>query len=78
MVQLLIRGLEPEIVERLKCRAKRNHRSLEAEARFILSVAEPDQAAYERAVRFADEMRLLTAAKVGPDSAGLIREDRDR
>ncbi|MBI4728036.1 MAG: hypothetical protein HY775_00815 [Acidobacteria bacterium] len=36
MAQTLIRDLPDEVVARLKARAKRNHRSLEAELRLIL------------------------------------------
>jgi len=78
MAQLLVRGLEPEIIERLKQRAKRNARSLEAEARIILTEAERDPEAFARAVAFAAEMRRKTAGKIHDDSADLIREDRDR
>ena len=39
MGQLIVRGLEDDIKERLRRRAKRHGRSLEAEARAILSSA---------------------------------------
>jgi plasmid stability protein len=78
MAQLLVRDLEPAVVERLKERARRHHRSLEAEARLILTSAAPDGRAFANAVRFAAEMRLKTAGKISGDSADLIREDRDR
>jgi plasmid stability protein len=39
MAQLLVRGLDEGVKERLRHRAKRNHRSLEAEAREILTEA---------------------------------------
>ena len=78
MAQILVRDLEPEVVARLKERARRNQRSLEAEARLILSSAAPDVRAFEAAVRIADEMRRKTAGKISGDSADLIREDRER
>ncbi len=78
MGQLLIRGLEPEVIERLKARAKRNSRSLEAEVRLILTEAAPDRARIGEFTRFAAEMRKATAGKITDDSADLIRADRDR
>jgi len=78
MAQILVRDLEPAVVQRLKDRARRNHRSLEAEARLILTSAEPDRQAFAEAIRFAAEMRRKTAGKISGDSADLIREDRDR
>lgn len=78
MAQLLIRDLEPEVVARLKERARRNRRSLEAEARLILASAAPDERAFEAAVRIARKMRRKTAGKISGDSADLIREDRER
>ena len=35
MAQVLVRDVAPEIVEKLKARAQRNQRSLEAELRMI-------------------------------------------
>jgi antitoxin FitA len=37
MAQVIIRNLDPEAVDRLKARAKRNGRSLEAELRDVLT-----------------------------------------
>ena len=78
MAQILVRDLEPAVVQRLKDRAQRNRRSLEAEVRLILTTAAPDQRKFDNAVRFAAEMRRKTAGKISGDSADLIREDRDR
>ena len=39
MASILIRNLDPEVKEALKSRAKRNGRSMEAEAREILIIA---------------------------------------
>ncbi len=39
MAQLVVRNLDPEVKERLRARAKRLGRSLEAEARSILAEA---------------------------------------
>ncbi len=78
MAQILVRDLEPAVVQRLKDRARRNQRSLEAEVRLILTSAAPDQQKLAEAVRVAAEMRRKTAGKISGDSADLIREDRDR
>ena len=78
MAQLLVRGLDPAILERLRRRARRHSRSLEAEARTILTEAEPPPEAYERAVRFAAEMRKKYAGKFSDDSTDVINESRTR
>ncbi len=78
MAQLLVRGLDESVIRRLKARAKRHARSLEAEARVILTDAEPDPEALARALAFADEMRRATAGKIKGDSADIIRRARDR
>jgi len=39
VASLTIRGLDPELKERLRVRAARNHRSMEEEARVILRTA---------------------------------------
>ena len=46
MPQLLIRNLEDETVERLKTRARINHRSLQAEVQLILEQAAKIQASF--------------------------------
>jgi plasmid stability protein len=78
MSNILVRDLSPETVNNLKERAKRNHRSLQAEVRDIL----------EREGRMArltnlEALRIFEeiAERAGPqtsDSVDLIREDRDR
>jgi plasmid stability protein len=78
MAQLLVRGLEPDVIERWKERARRNNRSLEAEIRDLLkSQAGPTQREFEDAVRFADEMRRKLAGKIRGDSTDIIRRARD-
>lgn len=76
MAQILVRKLPDAVVERLKARAKRNSRSLEAEVRAILedSVAK-DKAAFLKA---ADEMRARLAGRHHTETLELLREDRDR
>jgi plasmid stability protein len=75
MAQVLVRDLEDEVVERLKQRARRSGRSLEAELRLILQQAavgwSPDVLAN------IERIRARFAGRTLSDSAELIREDRD-
>lgn len=75
MSDILIRGLDKRTVARLKQQAKRNGRSLQAEAKLALeNAAGPSM----------DEFLATAAAwrkKLGrkfDDSAELLREDRNR
>ncbi len=79
MAQLLVRGLEPETVERLKQRAKRHRRSLQGEAKRILEDA-AQKVSMEEARAIADRIRkqLEATGKHFSDSAELLREDRER
>ncbi len=78
MHDILIRGLAPDTIQRLKAQAKRNGRSLQKEAKAILEHA----AGYTRmeAVAVGDEWRRKPSAggQRFNDSAALIREDRTR
>jgi plasmid stability protein len=72
MAQVLIRDVEPVVVDRLKDRARRKGRSLEAELRLILEEAAGisfEEVAY---------IRALFAGRIFDDSSDLIREDRER
>lgn len=76
MAQVLVRNLDPETVERLKARAKRHNRSLQAELREILA-----RAASESAVPLEERFRRLDELFAGhsfSDSTEIIREERDR
>ena len=76
MAQILIRNLDESVVERLKERASRNSRSLQAEAKLIL-----EQAARldtQTASIAADRIRKQFGDRQFTDSTDLIREDRDR
>jgi plasmid stability protein len=77
MSQILVRNLDPKVVEHLKQRAERNHRSLEAEVRAILEDMADRQERREEAIRIADRIRASAPPQV-TDSVDLIREDRDR
>jgi phosphopantothenoylcysteine decarboxylase/phosphopantothenate--cysteine ligase len=74
---LTIRSLEEEVVAALKARARRNHRSLEAEVRVLLRdlVAGRSTSSLRE---LADQIAALTPKVPQTDSTELIREDRMR
>jgi len=75
MAQMTIRNLDDTTYARLKEQAKRNHRSLEAEARAILeSAAKPDLAALRERLQ---GFRARIAATYDGDVTAAIREERD-
>ncbi len=76
MAQVLIRDLDDETVKRLKERAKRQGRSLEGEARLILTRAAG--MSFGEARKVARRWHKRLAGRVLPDSTGLIRKDRQR
>lgn len=75
MGQLLVRGLEDNLIRSLKQRAMSNGRSVEAEHRAILeSVLKPEtESFFQLAARLRAEAPRQTS-----DSTALIRADRDR
>lgn len=77
MAQILVRDIEPETINRLKSRAKQHHRSLQGEAKLILEEAAQKMTMEEFSAR-AKKIRESFGNKKFPDSARLIREDRDR
>ncbi len=77
MAQLLVRDLDPEVVDRLKRRAHENRRSLQSEVKQILEVAAA-QLTMTQARTAADKIRRSLAGRPHADSVALIREDRDR
>jgi plasmid stability protein len=76
MAQILVRGLENEVVARLKDRAAAHGRSLESEARSILESAAGFTAEEARQVVSNWQKRL--AGRKFSDSVDMIREDRQR
>jgi antitoxin FitA len=76
VTQMLVRDLPPEVIERLKERARSNGRSLQKEVRAILEgAARTYTMAEAREVSASWHERL--AGIEHSDSAELIREDRD-
>lgn len=76
MAQLLIRDIPAEVVDNLKERARRNRRSLQAEARLILEQAVDRREAVKRLALAADEMRKRLDGRPQTDSVEIIREMR--
>lgn len=75
MADILVRGLNPEALKRLKARAKQHGRSLQSEARMVLENAAG--ASIDEVMEAARAWRNKLGRRFD-DSAALIREDRDR
>lgn len=76
MAQVLVRDIESVVVEKLRLRAQKNNRSLEAELRSILQKAAGEEMS-EVLVEVA-KVRALFAGRTFSDSVELLREDRER
>jgi plasmid stability protein len=76
MGSILVRGLDPKTIERLKERARLNGRSLQQEVKAL-----PERAANTLTMREARRVSERWKRRLGgrsfSDSAPLIREDRD-
>ena len=79
MATVNVRQLDDHVVQRLKRRAAANNRSLESEARHILSAAAEDDMAMKRKSfqELAVKLRRGTKGRVQTPSEILIREDRE-
>ena len=77
MTEVRVRKLDMWVVEALRSRAKRHGRSLEGELRQLLSdeALRPRMEAAERAQALREA--ITQESGLLPDSAALIREDRD-
>jgi hypothetical protein len=73
MAQVIIRNLDPETVRRLKARAKRSGRSLEAELRTIVAEA----VSHDRSEFIAWLDEHVMPARPGFDAVEAIHEGRD-
>lgn len=76
MRNVLVRGLDDDTVERLKARASRNGRSLQAEAKLALERAAG--AGPEEIDAMLDRWHERFAGRSFTPSVELIREDRER
>ena len=76
MADVLVRGLAPDVVTRLKAQAKRKGRSLQAEMKDALehAAAAPDDSDIPEGIR---RVRAMLRGKRFSDSTLLIREARD-
>jgi len=76
MPDVLVRGLSAKVVSQLKVRARRNHRSLQAELQRILQQA----AGAEKGdtVKLAAKIRRQLSNRRHTNSATLVRRDRAR
>ena len=77
MPDMLVRGLSPKTLGRLKTQARRKGRSLQTEVKEILERAAQlhDTADIPEGIR---RVRAMLRGKRFSDSSLLIREDRDR
>jgi antitoxin FitA len=76
MAQVLVRELRPEVVTRLKARARSRGRSLQSELKEILEQASRQGTLDARTVALRIRRRL--AGRGHSDSARLLAEDRAR
>jgi plasmid stability protein len=76
MANVLIRGLDEDLLERLKASAKAHGRSLQAEIHDVLGKASARNLAETRQLSERWLKRLRSTSQ--SDSARLIREERDR
>ncbi|OHB61792.1 MAG: hypothetical protein A2Y76_08020 [Planctomycetes bacterium RBG_13_60_9] len=76
MARILIRDLDEETVRRLKERARRHGRSLQGEAKLILTHAAG--IGFDEARKLARQWHKELAGRELPDSTDLVREDRQR
>ncbi|MGB7208206.1 MAG: hypothetical protein WBD27_06050 [Pyrinomonadaceae bacterium] len=77
MPNVLVRDVEVTVLDRLKLRAKRQNRSLQAEVKIILqNAAEQREPLTE--LELIRKIRASNTKVNKTDSAELLREDRDR
>jgi antitoxin FitA len=76
MPDLLIRDLDPELMERLKRRAKANSRSVQAEVKEILKKSAP--LSWQQFRAEVEALQPSLTRRRPSNSAELIRGDRER
>jgi plasmid stability protein len=77
MASVLVRDLDPAVVDRLKARAEENGRSLQQELKAILETTAA-QATWAEARANIERVRERFAGRQFSDSTELVREARDR
>ena len=76
MASVLVRHLDPAVVDRLKARAEENGRSLQKELKAVLEQVAM-QATWAEARANIERVRKRFAGREFSDSTELVREDRD-
>ena len=77
MPNVLVREIDERDLDLLKRRAQASGRSLQAELKRILELA-ARAADHEAALALAEQVTVALSGRTHPDSARLIRADRDR
>ena len=77
MASVLVRDLDPAVIERLKARAQEHGRSLQKELKAVLEQAAA-QGTWAEARSSIERVRKRLAGREFSDSTELIREERDR
>lgn len=76
MTEILVRDLDPEIVTRLKTRARLHGRSLQKEIKMILEESAP--ADFRETIALTQAWQKKLGKRTFSDSTDQIREDRNR
>ena len=76
MAEILVRDLDPDIVTRLKTRARLHGRSLQKEIKLILEESTPVD--IRQAAKLMESWQLRLAGRSFADSAEQLRQDRER
>ena len=80
MAQIVVRGIDDEVMRRFKERAKQQGKSAEQAVRELIAKTVEEEVVQSDWFRRAEAFRERMLQKYGPeqvDSADLIREDRD-
>ena len=80
MANMLLRNLEDDLKEKLRQRAARNQRSMNAELREIVStaLARPRRTSLVDLKQLAADIRALSTGRRQTPSEDLLRESRER
>lgn len=76
MAQVIVKGIDTSVIERLKAHAKQHKTTLQAEVKEILEQASRQDMVTARKV--AAQLRRKLGARSHSDSAALLAEDRNR
>ena len=76
MAEILVRDLDPDVVTRLKARARLHGRSLQKEIKLILEESAPLD--IRQAAKLMDSWQARLAGRQFTDSAEQLRRDRER